>query len=148
MYTEMKSKMVETSFKYFSSVWIKKREHKTKITSFHSCLLYDVFKQFFGGQVANFRLGGFVVVFFFHSICVCIVFPIIQSFSQNKETRISDIGPRGKKRTNQNPMPILPPPPPFSFYVSEKATKVIVLKNNFVKYLVPVKAWLVLLITK
>lgn len=140
MYTEMKSKMVETSFKYFSSVWIKKREHKTKITSFHSCLLYNVFKQFFGGQVANFGLGWFG--FLLHSICVSIVFPIIQRFSQNKETRISDIGPRAKKRTNQTPMPILTPPFSISFYVSEKSTKVIVLKNNFVKYLVPVKAWL------
>ena len=60
------------------------------------------------------------VSYFFHSICVCVTFLIIQIFSGKEETRISDIGPRAKKRTNQNPRSILNCPLRFSFYVSEK----------------------------
>ena len=39
-------------------------------------------------------------------------------------------------------MPILNLPLRFWFYISEKTSKDIIMKNNFVKYLVPVKAWL------
>lgn len=94
-----------------------------------------MFKQFFGGQVVNFS-------YFLRNICVFITFPIIQSFP-GKETRISDIGPRAKKRTKQKPMPILTPPrfpPSFLFMLEKRLQNLIIMKNNFVKYLVPVIA--------
>lgn len=101
--------------------------------SFHSSL----YKMHLNNSLKD-RYWILAFFFFLHSICVYITFPIIYNFSGKKETRILDKGPRAKKRTNQKPMPILNHPLRFSFYISEKTGKVIIV-SNFVQDLVPVK---------